>query len=373
MTRLRKPVLALLLAAALGLSALGAQMTLGQAPAPGKVHIDLTVQEADYTIMGVPMKAWTFNGMVPGPIIRITQGTTLEITLQNAHTEMHSLHTHFQDYDMSMDGTSHTLPFPFVPHQADDPLSATGATDIADTIAQSVGVHGLGVNPIGPYIPREDNDVAPPGTSYTYTLQANEVGVFLYHCHVFPVEEHIGRGLFGLIIVYPPGWSWEDLPGTQPKLGNTDAWVTDPSGKRWYEDDVILSDLDPSLLQEKVGVPLLGSTGKIGLLNFRAWNDPYYLGPVQDGTPMRVVVANIGSEIHSWHVHGHNFDVLDKFDAQKRVLRRADTLVVAPGESYETTLVASHPGFWFVHDHINPNAQAGMIGWLNVQDVHAPE
>lgn len=357
-------LLALVLSGALGAVALG----VGSAgPAP-KVTVDLTVKEVQTQVLGVPFTAWTFNGIAPGPIIRVAQGTELTIVLHNAHSETHSFHSHFQDYDLTFDGSSQTLPLSIVPHQNDAPLAVAGE---AQGLGNALGVHPqVGLNPIGPYLPRKDMDVAPPGTSYTYRLVAKEVGVFLYHCHQFPVSEHIGRGLFGLIIVYPPGWSWDDsMPNPQQDgiLGNTDAWVTDASGHRWYEDVVMLSELDPSMLQEKALLPTpLGASGKVNLLNMRAYNTPYYLGPVEDGTPMRVIVADIGNEAHSFHVHGHNFDVLDKFDPQKHVVRRADALLLGPGESYELTLDARHPGFWFVHDHMNQNAMAGMIGWLAV-------
>lgn len=83
---------------------------------------------------------------------------------------------------------------------------------------------------------------------------------------------------------------------------------------------------------------------------------------------MRLVVANIGHELRSWHVHAHNFDVLEKFDPQKKTWYRTDTLLVGPGESYETTLEARGVGFWLGHDHIVPNAYMGSIPWLQVTE-----
>lgn len=350
--------LALLLLGSLGAAALSSEMAPAGNP---QVTVVLEITEREFEIFGVPFTAWTFNKTVPGPIIRIPLGTDLTIVLRNLHSEPHSFHSHFQNYDISNDGTSHTLPLSTTPHQADDPFGGLGITD-------ALGLEGgLGLNPIGRLQPRYDHDIAGPGQEYTYKLHAGEVGTFVYHCHVFPVSEHVGRGLMGMIIVYPPGWSWEPIHHRNAfETGSTDAWVTDPSGKRWYEDVSILSELDLSTVTDKALVETTERVGKAQLVNFHTWASPYYLGPVPDGTPMRVIIANLGNEVHSWHIHGHNFDVLDKFDPQKRVVRRADALLIGPGESYETTLVATNPGFWFVHDHSITAAYQGMIGWLQV-------
>jgi FtsP/CotA-like multicopper oxidase with cupredoxin domain len=358
--------LAVVLAAVLIAGALGAgALSLTSSAERPQVTVTLEVEEKLVRILGKDaFLAWTFNGTVPGPIIRIPLGTELTIVLVNGATMTHSFHTHFQHYDIASDGTSHTLPIGMAPHQADDPLGAFGPTAFVEG---AIGTEvNTGVNPFGEFAPRLDHDVAAPGETRAYHFLADEVGAFVYHCHVFPVAEHISRGLFGLIEVYPPGWTWENVEHRNPDTGNTDAWVTAPDGTRYYEDVVVLTELDPTELSEDAGVPTTGPVGKLHLLNFHAWNDPYYLGPVLDGTPMRVVVANMGEEVHSWHVHGHNFDVLDKFDPQKRVVFRSDALLVAPGQSFETTLVARNPGFWFVHDHMNQNSIAGMIGWLQV-------
>jgi FtsP/CotA-like multicopper oxidase with cupredoxin domain len=377
----------LLLAAALPLGAATVALSQGYGEPP-KVHIVLNVQEKEYKILGTPYKAWAFGrpgqeASVPGPIIRLTQGTELTIELVNGHYEPHSFHTHFQHYPISSDGSSHTLPAGGVPHQADDPLGGIGAATLVrnevnqdlervgvdDLLGEDVvGPLQLGSNPLGPYFPREDHDVAQPGERYFYNLVANEVGTFVYHCHVFPVEEHIAHGLFGVIIVYPKGWTWTDIPFVQPGTGNTDALVTAPDGTVYYEDVVVLSELDLTGVTDKALVPTTEATGKIQLVNFRTWADPYYVGPVKDGTLMRVVVANMGVTMHSWHVHAHNFDVLDKFDPAKRTVFRSDALALAPGQSFETVLTARQPGFWFVHDHMTAKAYGGMIAWLQVDE-----
>lgn len=99
------------------------------------------------------MRAWTFNGKVPGPVIRATEGDTVEITLRNADREM----------------------------------------------AHSVDLHAAQVSPQAGFA-----DVL-PGESRTFTFVARQPGVFLYHCGTSPVLQHIGMGMYGAIVVDPIG------------------------------------------------------------------------------------------------------------------------------------------------------------------------
>jgi FtsP/CotA-like multicopper oxidase with cupredoxin domain len=45
----------------------------------------------------------------------------------------------------------------------------------------------------------------PPGGEFVYEIEAGPVGVHPYHCHTMPLAEHVRRGLYGTMIVDPPG------------------------------------------------------------------------------------------------------------------------------------------------------------------------
>ena len=122
--------------------------------AAATVAVHLVSRPATVTIApGVKMRAWTFNGKVPGPVIRATEGDTVEITLRNADREM----------------------------------------------AHSVDLHAAQVSPQAGFA-----DVM-PGESRTFTFVARQPGVFLYHCGTSPVLQHIGMGMYGAIVVDPIG------------------------------------------------------------------------------------------------------------------------------------------------------------------------
>ncbi|MBI4728022.1 MAG: multicopper oxidase domain-containing protein [Acidobacteria bacterium] len=376
----------------LTLSALGALLAITMSPTgtaiaakakqvPGKtVRVKLNVVEKQITILGVPVTSWTYNGTVPGPTIRVHLGDTLEITLENTHNLPHAIHTHFEDYKISSDGSSMTAPLPVVPHQEDDVVATVGGK--VPGVAGSAGPP-VGVNPIGPYAPRKDSDVARPASTYTYRYKMIDVGTFWYHCHVFEATDHIEKGLFGLIIVYPRGWTYRELP-PDPLNGNTKAWVTTDKGRRLFEDLVIISERNPaedSALSLAAGGGASG--GPIHLGNFRAWNDPYIIGPVKRGQEMLLHVANIGESVHVWHLHAHHFYRLWQTwhpDQVKPVwgpgsidpvpftpiAEEMHAMSISPGEIFPTLLRAGEPGFWFAHDHVVPQAYLGMVPWLLV-------
>ncbi len=106
-------------------------------------------------VPGVQFAAWTYNGRIPGPTIRVTEGDRVRITLLNASDHPHSVHFH--------------------------------------------GVHPGTVD--GVFDMR--SGVVAPGGQYTYEFDAEPFGLHLYHCHTAPLAKHLAKGLYGAFIIDP--------------------------------------------------------------------------------------------------------------------------------------------------------------------------
>jgi manganese oxidase len=104
---------------------------------------------------GVKYAAWTYNGRVPGPTLRATEGDRLRIKFMNGSRHPHTIHFH----------GIHT--------------------------ALHDGIQGLGAGNIE------------PGEEFTYEFDAEPFGLHHYHCHSMPLAEHIAKGLYGMFIVDP--------------------------------------------------------------------------------------------------------------------------------------------------------------------------
>jgi FtsP/CotA-like multicopper oxidase with cupredoxin domain len=100
---------------------------------------------------GVFYPAWTYNGQVPGPTIRCSEGDRLRIHFTNKGSHAHSIHFH--------------------------------------------GVHPSNMD--GAFEPVH------PGHRFTYEFDAEPFGLHLYHCHTVPIKRHIHKGLYGAFIIDP--------------------------------------------------------------------------------------------------------------------------------------------------------------------------
>ncbi len=122
-------------------------------------RFELTVQETSWELLpGVETRAVTFNGTVPGPTIRVTEGDTVEIIVRNELDESTSIHWHGLH----------------VPNDQD-------------------GVAGVTQDPIE------------PGETYTYRFVAPHAGTFMYHAHGDRSREQIDAGLYAPFIIDPQG------------------------------------------------------------------------------------------------------------------------------------------------------------------------
>jgi nitrite reductase (NO-forming) len=135
---------------ALGPAALDS-LTLPPAVSAGPQRFALTVEERNVAVgPGLVIPAWTFNGTVPGPILRAPEGTAVTIQFRNAGARPHNLHLH-GDHTLAADGW----------------------------------------------------EPVPPGGNREYRFTAAPAGLHPYHCDMTPAPEHISHGLYGLFIVDP--------------------------------------------------------------------------------------------------------------------------------------------------------------------------
>ncbi len=99
---------------------------------------------------GIKFPGWTYNGTIPGPTLRCTEGDILRITFLNGSSHPHSIHFH-GNHPTNMDGL--------------EPVQ--------------------------------------PGGSFLYEFEAKPAGLHVYHCHVQPFTRHIHKGLYGNFIIDP--------------------------------------------------------------------------------------------------------------------------------------------------------------------------
>jgi FtsP/CotA-like multicopper oxidase with cupredoxin domain len=104
---------------------------------------------------GTMVEAWAYNGQVPGPMIRVTEGDRVRIVLTNKLSESTAIHFHGL----------------YVPNSVD-------------------GVPGVTQEPVK------------PGETYSYEFTVRNSGSHMYHSHHNSTRQ-VGKGLLGAFIVDP--------------------------------------------------------------------------------------------------------------------------------------------------------------------------
>jgi len=122
------------------------------------VKVTMTAMETSVAIdnKNTQYPAWTFDGTIPGPVVRVTEGDTVDFTLVNPATNKNS----------------HSIDF----HAAE--------VDVLDEFAP-----------------------VKPGDSKHFKFVPRRAGVYMYHCGAPTMAQHIARGMFGIIIVDPKSFS----------------------------------------------------------------------------------------------------------------------------------------------------------------------
>jgi FtsP/CotA-like multicopper oxidase with cupredoxin domain len=233
---------------------------------------------------GVFYNVWTFNGTIPGPTIRATEGDLVRITLINNGSKFHSIHFH-GIHKSEMDG-------------------------VFEGIA--------------------------PGGKFTYEFTAEPFGVFPYHCHMQPLEEHITHGLYGVYIV-------------DPKTPRPDA----------DEMVMVMNGYDTDFDTEN---------------NFYTVNGiPYYYmhHPIQidKNRLIRIYLVNMleFDPINNFHLHANMFD-LYRTGTKLIPDEYTDIVTMSQGERGILEFSYKYPGKYMFHAHKTEFAEKGWVGLYLVKD-----
>jgi len=158
------------------------------------------------------------------------------------------------------------------------------------------------------------------GHSFTYVLRAgpDSAGVWPYHDHSKSMEESIGGGMFGMLSIL----------GKQEREPDREFEVVfAPMGKNFMTID---------------GRAFVGNT-------------PVFHAKV--GERVQWDVMAMGSDFHTFHVHGHRWVAADG---------PRDTQTVGPAETFRIRWREDAPGTWLYHCHVEDHMMRGMIGIYRV-------
>jgi manganese oxidase len=258
---------------------------------------------------GYVFKAWTFNGTIPGPTMRVTEGDLVKITLVNDknNTRSHSIHMH-SIHSGEMDG-----------------------------------VEGKGI--------------VAPGESFTYEFVAQPFGVYPYHCHVSPVADHISRGLYGMLIIDPKE--------PRPQMPEMVMMMNGYDFNYDMEGPAFIPTAEEAVNNEMPDVE--ERDNELYSVNGRAFD--YVNHPVElvAGKEYRIYLVNMleFDLVNSIHVHGTMFEYYPS-GTSKDPQEVNDIVTLGQGDRGILELSYPYPGRYMFHAHVNDFADKGWMSFFNV-------
>jgi nitrite reductase (NO-forming) len=202
------------------------------------VHrVTLTVREVEREVApGVTQTRWTYDGTAPGPVLHGRVGDRFVVRLVN-------------------DGS----------------------------IGHSVDFHA------GALAPDRPMRTIPPGESLVYRFTATRAGIWMYHCSTMPMSAHIANGMYGAVVIEPPG------------LPPVDRSYLLVQSELYLGTDGSAADLDALAAERPDAVVFNGYADQYA-------HDPL---PARTGERVRVWVLDAGpNRSTSFHVVGGQFDVV---------------------------------------------------------------
>jgi nitrite reductase (NO-forming) len=262
------------------------------------VNIDLVATETTQTIAeGVDYQVWTFDGTTPGPVIRVQLGDTIHFTLHNASTL----------------GLAHSIDF----HAAQTPWDKN-------------------------YQPVQ------PGQTASFDWVARFPGVFMYHCGVPPVMQHISNGMYGAIVVEPPGLA----PAREYVMVSSEFYASDKPANGVY-----VGDVDKMTAVTPTQVVFDGGFNR-------------YLDAPLEAKPnelIRLWVMNAGPSLTTaFHVIGALFDETHADGNPANTMYGLQTYNIAPGSGAMFELRIPDAGLYPFVTHSFAYTGLGAVGVIKI-------
>ena len=277
---------------------------------PAKVRVKMETVEKTMTMEdGVEYHYWTFNGDVPGQMIRVREGDTVEVEFSN--------------------NPSSTVPHNVDFHAATGPGGGAEATFTA------------------------------PGHTSTFSFKALQAGLYIYHCAVAPVGMHIANGMYGLILVEPK----EGLPKVDKEfyIVQGDFYTKGKKGAQGLQP----FDMDKAIAEQPEYVVFNGHVGSIAGDNaLKAKTGETVRMYVGNGGP---------NLVSSFHVIGEIFDKVYVEGGKLINENVQSTLIPAGGAAMIEFKVDIPGSYTVVDHSLFRAFNKGALGQLKVEGDENPE
>ncbi len=335
-------------------------------PTPGEVIHEYNIEVILTPHEILPMAhfpAYTYNGTVPGPELRVREGDWVKVNLLNKTHDFHTIHWHGVDVKCEMDGVPFSTQYP------------------------------VGYN-----------------QTFQYLFRAQPAGTHFYHCHQM-TNLHVQAGLYGAIIIesavdpvkqqfpYTRDYTMVlsevdtafveaqindmELMGTQMDyMSRSPEMMAKMSGEMmgWFASKEAFMSAIKSGWIPPYASSVAGKFRQIQPNFFMINGKSYPMAEhirIKRGELIRIRLIGAGMMPHFMHLHGHNFWHVCQDGAPLQCPVQMNTIPVFPGTTCDIIVEGTNPGNWHFHDHSdlcltnNGASPGGMMTMLMYDDAAA--
>ncbi|MCP1374734.1 copper-containing nitrite reductase [Dyella lutea] len=278
--------------------------------APKHLEFNLTTEEVTGQLAnGTTFTYWTFNGKVPGPMLRARVGDTVTVSL---HNDAHSLMNHSVDM-----------------HAVTGPGGGAAVMQV------------------------------PPGQTRSFTFKALKPGLYVYHCATPMVAQHIANGMYGMVLVEPA----DGLPKVAHEfyVMQGEIYTTEPFNTHGH----LQFDVNKLLAEQPTYMVFNGAVGALT-------TDHPLKAKVGDTVRIYFGVGG-PNKTSSFHLIGEMFDDAWAWGAlANRPEHDVQTISVPPGGAVVTDVHFEEPGKYILVDHALSRLEKGLAGWVEVTGPKDP-
>ncbi len=277
---------------------------------PKHLNFDLRTEEVVGRLAnGTTFTYWTFNGKVPGPMLRARVGDTITVSLHNAASSR-------MNHSVDM-------------HAVTGPGGGAAVMQV------------------------------PPGQTRSFTFKALKPGLFVYHCATPMVAQHIANGMYGMVLVEPAG----GLPKVDHEyyMMQGEIYTTQPFNTHGH----LQFDVNKLLDEQPTYMVFNGAVGALT-------TDHPLKAKVGDTIRIYFGVGG-PNKTSSFHLIGEMFDDAWAWGSlANKPLRDIQTISVPPGDAVITQVHFEEPGKYILVDHALSRMEKGLSGWVEVSGKKNP-
>ena len=250
---------------------------------------------------GTDFMAWTYNGQVPGPEIRVKEGEIIRVVLKNYLSEGTTIHWHGIPIVNAMDG-----------------------------------------------VPGVTQQSVKPGETFVYEFEARPAGSFIYHSHA---RYQLDQGLYGPLIIEPA--RPEESYDREYSLVLEDWVMKDGGGvARTHRRPPMGRGMMGGMMRRQMGFDTRGGPLLEPLYDGYAVNGRIYpaIKPlvVKKGDRVKLRLMNVSSAtIYYLQFAGHRLTITQA-DGNPIKPIETDVIRIGMGERYDVMFTADNPGNWLL-------------------------